>query len=39
LPFIETGEEDHGLGCGALIQNAEEASGDVKDAAASDQKK
>jgi len=38
LPFIETGEKDQGLSCRALIQNAENATGDVKDAAASDKK-
>jgi uncharacterized protein involved in outer membrane biogenesis len=38
LPFIETGKKDQGLSCRALIQNAEKASGDVKDAAASDNK-
>jgi uncharacterized protein involved in outer membrane biogenesis len=38
LPFIETGEKDHGLSCGALIQNAEKATEAVKDAGTSEQK-
>jgi uncharacterized protein involved in outer membrane biogenesis len=27
LPFVETGEKDHGLSCGELIRNAEKATG------------
>jgi AsmA family protein len=39
LPFIETGEKDHGLSCPALIQNADRATEAGKDAGTSDQKK
>jgi hypothetical protein len=39
LPFVETGEKDHGLSCGALIQNAEKATEAVKDPGTSAQKK